>query len=71
MDREYFLGRTFVCNYNNYNNKLCNEIQYLDELHKNDNNDNKKINFTNTTFIYLDNLTENYFEKIWCNIGKL
>ena len=70
MDREYFLGRTFVCNYNNYNNKLCSEIQYLDELHKNDNNDNKKINFTNTTFIYLDNLTENYFEKIWCNIGN-
>ena len=42
MDREYFLGRTFVCNYNNYNNKLCNEIQYLDELHKNDNINNKK-----------------------------
>ena len=63
MDREYFLGRTFVCNYNNYNNKLCNEIQYLDELHKNDNvNEKNKLKS--------ENLTEYYFENIWCKIGN-
>ena len=61
MDREYFLGRTFVCNDNNYNNKLCNEIQYLDELHKNDNvNEKNKLKS--------ENLTEYYFENIWCKI---
>ena len=63
MDREYFQGRTFVCNYNNYNNKLCNEIQYLDELHKND-DVNEKNKLKN------ENLTEYYFENIWCKIGN-
>jgi hypothetical protein len=61
MDREYFLRRTFVCNYNNYKNNLCNEIQYLDELHKNDNvNEKNKLKS--------ENLTEYYFENIWCKI---
>ena len=63
MDRQYFIGNTFICDYNNYINERCNEIQYLDEIHKNEIiNDRRPLKYFN--------FTEYYFEKIWCKIGN-
>jgi hypothetical protein len=63
MDRHYFLKQTFTCDITNYNNKKCNEIQYLDQLKKDGNlNEDEKIEYVNSTII-IDS-KEYYFEKI-------
>ena len=69
MDRQYFLKQSFTCDLTNYNNKKCNEIQYLDQLKKDENsNEDYKIEYVNST-IKIDS-KEYYFEKIWCKIGN-
>ena len=69
MDRQYFLKQSFTCDITNYNNKKCNEIQYLDQLRKDENlNENYKIEYVNSTIII--DAKEYYYEKIWCKIGN-
>jgi len=65
MDRQYFLNKSFICNITNYNNKRCNEIQYIDYFYR---NEDSKIEYSNSTIkIYVK---EYLFAKIWCKIGN-
>ena len=66
MDYQYFLNKTFTCDLTNFNNKRCNEIQYLDYFYR---NEDKKIKYTNSA-IKIHSVKDFYFEKIWCKIGN-
>ena len=70
MDREYFLKHLFNCTRENYNENKCSEIQYLDQLKKDENsNEDYKIKFSNSSINI--NVKEYYYiEKIWCKIGN-
>ena len=69
MDHQYFLQKNFTCDLANYHDKKCNEIQYLDQLKKEESiKEDYKIEYKKS-FIKI-NLKDYYFEKIWCKIGK-
>jgi len=67
MDYENFKSKSlsFICDITNYNNKKCNEIQYLDQQKKDKNlNEDNKIKYINSKISI--NITDYYFKKIWC-----
>ena len=67
MDREYFLGYTFTCNLANYENGLCNQVQYIDYLESIQGKTYvSKISYIPDIQI---NLTSFTFEEMWCKIG--
>ena len=66
MDRQYFLNKSFTCNIENYNNKRCNEIQYLDYSYR---NEDHKIEYADSNIKIYD-VKDYDFEKIWCKIGN-
>ena len=67
MDRQYFLGYTFTCNLANYENGLCNQVQYIDYLESTQGKTYvPKISYISN--IQID-LTSFALEEIWCKIG--
>jgi len=70
MDYQYYLNKSFNCTLEKYNENECSEIQYLDNIKKDENsNEDYKIKFTNSSIDI--NVKEYYYiEKIWCKIGN-
>ena len=67
MDWQYFLGNTFTCTLANYENGLCNQVQYINYLESTQGKTYvSKISYIPDIQI---NLTSFTFEEMWCKIG--